>query len=68
MKNKELYLLVRWIEGHPILDGAKFAETKQELLNYYNTLPKLQGVEYTICQIYGDIKLDNITNTNQNEL
>lgn len=46
------YLLIKWIHGHPIIDGAKYADTKEDLYNYYNSLPKIKGVEYTICEIY----------------
>lgn len=46
------YLLIKWIQGHPIIDGAKYADTNQEVMNYYNSLPKVLGVEYTICRIY----------------
>jgi hypothetical protein len=50
----ERYLLIEWIQGHPLIDGAKYADTKQELMDYYNSLPKLPKslVEYTICRIY----------------
>ena len=50
----ERYLLIEWIQGHPVIDGAKYADTKQELMNYYDSLPKLPKslVEYTICRIY----------------
>ena len=50
----ERYLLIEWIQGHPVIDGAKYADTKQELMDYYDSLPKLQKslVEYTICRIY----------------
>ena len=50
----ERYLLIEWIQGHPVIDGAKYADTKQELLDYYDSLPKLPKslVEYTICRIY----------------
>jgi hypothetical protein len=50
----EGYLLIGWIQGHPVIDGAKYADTKQELMDYYNSLPKLTKslVEYRICRIY----------------
>ena len=50
----ERYLLIEWIKGHPVVDGAKYADTKQELMDYCNSLPKLPKslVEYTICRIY----------------
>ena len=50
----ERYLLIEWIHGQPVIDGAKYADTKQELMDYYDSLPKLPKslVEYTICRIY----------------
>lgn len=50
----ERYLLIEWIQGQPVIDGAKYADTKQELMDYYDSLPKLPKslVEYTICRIY----------------
>lgn len=48
----ERYLLIEWINGNPIIDGAKYADTKDELIEYYDSLPKVLGVEYTICRIY----------------
>ena len=50
----ERYLLVEWIQGQPVIDGAKYADTKQEIMDYYDSLPKLPKslVEYTICRIY----------------
>ena len=50
----ERYLLVEWIQGHPVIDGSKYADTKQEIMDYYDSLPKLPKslVEYTICRIY----------------
>ena len=51
-KLNERYLLVRWNNGHPTIDGAKYADTKQEIMDYYNSLPKVLGVYYTICEIY----------------
>lgn len=48
----ERYLLIEWIQGHPVIDGAKYADTKQEIMDYCEALPKGLGVEYTICRIY----------------
>lgn len=50
----ERYLLVEWIQGQPVIDGAKYADTKQEIMDYYDSLPKLPKslVEYTICRIF----------------
>ncbi|MBN2571318.1 MAG: hypothetical protein JXA68_04260 [Ignavibacteriales bacterium] len=50
--DSERYLLIEWIQGHPVIDGAKYADTKQELMDYYDSLPKGLEVEYTICRIY----------------
>jgi len=47
----ERYLLIKWINEAPILDGAKYADSKEDILDYYNSLPRLSGVEYTICRI-----------------
>ena len=50
----ECYLLVKWIQGQPVIDGAKYAATKEEIMKYYDSLPKFPKslVEYTICRIY----------------
>ena len=50
----ECYLLVKWIQGQPVIDGAKYADTKEEIMEYYDSQPKLPKslVEYTICRIY----------------
>ena len=47
------YLLVEWLEGNPILDGAIYFDTKEKCLEYWNNLPKYEGfkIEYTICRI-----------------
>jgi len=47
------YLLVEWLEGNPIIDGAIYFDTKEECLEYWNNLPKYEGfkIEYTICRI-----------------
>ena len=49
----ERYLLVEWLNGNPILDGATYFDSKEECLEYYKNLPKLKGfdIEYTICRI-----------------
>ncbi len=46
----EKYLLITWINGHPLIDGCKWADTKEELITYYKSLPEVKGVEYTICR------------------
>lgn len=48
----ERYLLIEWINDHPIIDGAKYADTRDGIHEYYNSLPKIKGVNYTICRIY----------------
>lgn len=48
----ERYLLIEWLSGEPIINGAKYADTKQDIMDYYNSLPKGLGVEYTVCSIY----------------
>lgn len=50
----ERYLLVEWIKGQPIIDGAKYADTRGELVEYLDQLTKLPNslVEYAICRIY----------------
>jgi hypothetical protein len=49
----ERYLLVEWLNGNPILDGATYFDSKEECLEYYKNLPKLKGfdIEHTICRI-----------------
>lgn len=58
MKQAAKFLLVEWINGIPMIDGAKYAETEQELIDYLHSLPKPPKlpnlkvkVEYTICEI-----------------
>lgn len=46
----EKFLLITWIDGNPMIDGCIWADTKEELIEYYNSLPKVKGVEYTICR------------------
>lgn len=52
----ERYLLVEWLNGNPILDGATYFDSKEECLEYYNNLPKLKGfnIEHTIFRISND--------------
>jgi hypothetical protein len=47
---KVRYLLIEWLNGNPIIDGCKHFKTKGECLEYYNKLPKIGSVEYTICE------------------
>jgi hypothetical protein len=51
MEKKELFLAICWIDGNPVIDGANYHENKDTLLDYINSLPKIQGIEYTICSI-----------------
>jgi len=46
----EKYLLITWINGNPIIDGCVYADTKEEIMEYYKSLPTIKGVEYTICR------------------
>ncbi len=46
----EKYLLITWIDNNPIIDGCIWADTKEELIEYYQSLPKIKGVTYTICR------------------
>jgi hypothetical protein len=48
----ERFLLIEWIKGNPVIDGAEYADTRKELMDYCDSLPKVSGVEYTICRIY----------------
>jgi len=47
----ERFLLIEWVHQNPILDGALYFDTKDECLEYINNLPKINGVDYTICRI-----------------
>lgn len=47
---KVRYLLIKWLNGDPIIDGCMHFDTKDECLEYYKTLPKIGGVEYTVCR------------------
>ena len=47
----ERILLVRWMDGNPILDGADYFINMDEALERYNEIPKFKNVEYTICKI-----------------
>lgn len=47
----ERILLVRWMDGNPILDGAEYFIDMDEALERYNEIPKFKNVEYTICKI-----------------
>ncbi len=50
----EKYLLVTFIEGKPKINAALYFDTKEELLEHYERLPKIKGfkIEYTICTIH----------------
>ena len=47
------FLLVQWLNGNPIIDGAIYFETREDCLKYWESLPKINGFEseYTICRI-----------------
>jgi len=47
----ERILLVRWMDGNPILDGAEYFANMDEALERYNEMLKFKNVEYTICKI-----------------
>ena len=51
--NSERYLLVEWLNGNPILDGAIYFDSKDECLEYHKNLPKIKSfdIEHTICRI-----------------
>ena len=51
-EHHEKYLFVTWINDKPIIDGSKYADTIQELMMYYESFPKMVGVEHTFCRIY----------------
>ncbi len=46
----EKYLLITWINDNPIIDGCKWADTREELMTYWKSLPEVEGVTYTICR------------------
>jgi hypothetical protein len=47
------FLLVQWVNANPIIDGAIYFDTREDCLKYWESLPKINGieVEYTICRI-----------------
>jgi len=47
------FLLVQWLNGNPIIDGAIYFDTREDCLKYWESLPKINGIEieYTICRI-----------------
>ena len=44
------YLLITWINGNPLIDGCIWADTREELMDYWKSLPEVEGVTYTICR------------------
>lgn len=52
-----LYLLIEWVDGNPIVNGATYYETRGECLNAYNRLSSIYKIypnykaEFTICVI-----------------
>lgn len=47
---KVRYLLIEWINGNPVIDGCKHFDSKDDCLEYWQKMPKVIGVEYTICE------------------
>jgi hypothetical protein len=53
----EKYLLVLWLNEDAIIDGAYYFDTREDALNYWESLPKIARVSenveitYTICRI-----------------
>ena len=49
----EKHVIVLWLNGNPIIDGAYYFDTREDALNHFKSLPKVEGVEitYTICRI-----------------
>ena len=49
----EKHVLILWLNGNPIIDGAYYFDTRESCLDYWKSLPKVEGVEitYTICRI-----------------
>lgn len=53
----EKYLLVLWLSENAIIDGAYYFDTREDALDYYESLPKIARVSesieitYTICRI-----------------
>jgi hypothetical protein len=47
------FLLVHWVNANPIIDGAIYFDTREDCLKYWESLPKINGIEieYTICRI-----------------
>jgi hypothetical protein len=47
------FLLVQWLDGAPIIDGATYFDTREDCLKYCESLPKINGlqIDYTICRI-----------------
>ena len=51
------YLLVLWLNENAIIDGAYYFDTREDALDYYESLPKIAKVfdsteiTYTICRI-----------------
>jgi hypothetical protein len=44
------YLLITWINDNPLINGCKWVDTEKELLDYWKSLPEVEGITYTICK------------------
>ena len=47
----ERYILVEWLNEIPLVDGSLYFDSKEELLEYFKSIPKVDGVTHTICRI-----------------
>ena len=49
----ERYLLIEWLNGKPIIDGSIYFDSKNDCLEHWQKLPKIDGfdVTHTICRI-----------------
>ena len=47
----ERFALIKWIDGNPLIDGSKSFETKDKCMEYWESLPKMKDIIYTVCRI-----------------
>jgi len=49
----ERYLLVEWLNGNPMIDGAVYFDRKDDCLIHWSKLPKTEefDITHTICKI-----------------
>lgn len=47
----ERYILVEWLNEIPLVDGSLYFDSKEELLEHFKSLPKIEGLTHTICRI-----------------